>query len=104
MTRLGTVWPGAKLRLEALGRETPVGNTVRKLGAVGPVTVTLRTTAATPAVGMPRVPATWTLIVAPAPSGCAGTAPVPSRVSSAGWGTTGLYKPSGPGVAAGVAT
>src|SRR6478735_8718733 len=55
MTRLGTVWPPTKFRLEASGRGLSGGVTVRKLGSVGSVTVTLMTTDPTPLAGKPAV-------------------------------------------------
>ena len=46
------VWPGRKLRLDALGRALPEGQTVTKPGTVGAETaVTLRVTAVTPVDG-----------------------------------------------------
>src|SRR5215831_7521495 len=69
MTRLGTVWPPTKLRLDAVGWVAPAGQTVRKLGAVGLVTVTLRATADTPVAGTPPTPVTWRLRVTPGPNG-----------------------------------
>src|SRR4051812_17419098 len=79
-TRLATVWPGAKLRLEAKGRGWPDGNTVRWEPAVGWVTVTFRTTADTPRTGTPPRPVTCSETVPPGPIGPA-RAPFPVRVS-----------------------
>src|SRR4051812_12203631 len=45
VTRLGTVWPGTKLRLEAVGGATSLGNTVTYPLDVGSVTVTFSTMA-----------------------------------------------------------
>ena len=53
---LGSVRPGARLRLEALGRVVPVGWMVMKLSAVGVMAVMLIAMAATPVVGMPPRP------------------------------------------------
>src|ERR1700676_1696410 len=75
MTRLGTVSPATKLRLEATGCVAPDGHTVRKLVAVGLVTVTFNTTADTPEEGTPPlvvpvglVPVAWMVRVPPADS------------------------------------
>src|SRR2546425_5052128 len=54
-TRLGTVVPADQFRLDATGRVTPVGYTVRKLPAVVPGTVPVITTSETPVDGVPRV-------------------------------------------------
>src|SRR6476659_7609167 len=52
MTRFGLVWPARKLRFDARGGEPwSPGYTVRKLGAVGSVTVTFIATATTPESG-----------------------------------------------------
>src|SRR5712692_7113699 len=88
ITRLGTVWPGPKLRLEARGRATPLGCTVKKLVAVGPVTVRLSTTPTTPVAGTPPWPVTCSETVASGPSG-----PAPARVSSSRAGGSGWYMP-----------
>src|SRR6266545_8148150 len=54
-TRLGTVCPGTKFRLAALGATAASdGYTVRWLAAVGPVTVTLTMTAVTTESGTPE--------------------------------------------------
>src|SRR5436305_14731695 len=63
-TRFGMFTAGGKFRLEALGLETPLGKTVRKLPAEGATAVTLRTTAVTPAAGPRLVPITCTAPVA----------------------------------------
>src|SRR5712691_6269133 len=78
-TKLGTVCPATKFRSEARGRLAPVGKTVRKLGAVGLVTVTLMITALAPVNGTPPLPATVRVVVAPAPS--LPISPGPVRVS-----------------------
>src|SRR5260370_36617275 len=69
-TRFGTVCPGVQLRLDAKGRVLPVGNTVNTPFAVWSTAVTFRTTALTPVVGTPPIPATVTLSVVPAASVC----------------------------------
>src|SRR6478752_2685986 len=57
MTRFGLVWPARKLRFDARGGEPwSPGYTVRKLGAVGSVTVTFIATATTPESGTPLRP------------------------------------------------
>ena len=71
------------------GGAPPVGKTVRKLGAVALVTVTLRTTAATPTGGTLPTPVIGTSTCAPAPTGLL-DAPMPLRVSSTRAGTTGV--------------
>ncbi len=58
MTMLGIVWPGVKFRFDAFGRATPVGHTVKKLGADGFVTVTFNATAPAPDAGTPPRPVT----------------------------------------------
>src|SRR5690349_8458134 len=58
ITRLGIVSPAAKLRFEVAGFCVPVGYTVRKLGAVVSVAVTLRTTALVVPSGTPLLPPT----------------------------------------------
>ena len=60
------------LRFDAVGRFAPVGNTVTKLDAVGPVTVTFNATAPTPDGGTPPRPSTGRSSVV-----CAPTAPMP---------------------------
>src|SRR2546430_7434749 len=85
MTRLGTACPATKLRSDATGTPPPSGQTTRSLAAVGPSTVTLRTTAlggvADAVPGTPPLPATVTTMVAPGPSGEL-KPPVPLRVST----------------------
>ncbi len=49
------VWFGSQLRVEAVGRENPVGETVRNDEAVPPVIVMFAATALTPAAGIPAV-------------------------------------------------
>src|SRR5438477_7527421 len=93
ITRLATVWPGTKFRLDALGRGVPLGYAVRKLGAVGFVTVTLRATAVTPAAGTPPRPDTWRFSVEAWPSDPRNP-PVPSRVSSSRAGVSPLNNPA----------
>src|SRR6202140_3279497 len=91
ITRLGTVCPATKFKLEARGWLLPIGYTVRKLGAVAPVAVTFRITAETPVAGMPLAarPATWTLMVCPGPTAVL-VPPFPVRVSRMRAGTTGV--------------
>src|ERR1700730_1142822 len=80
-TRLGTVLPAVQLRLDATGRVTPVGKTVRKLAPVVLVTVTLTTTAEAP-VGTPPCPVTCTSRDSCGPSGVEnGPTRDPGRVS-----------------------
>src|ERR1700716_1640179 len=81
-TRFGTVWPLTQLRLDASGRATPAGQTVRKLAAVVLVAVTFRTTALTPVAGTGPCPAIWTSRVPPGPIGA------PERVSRIRVGAT----------------
>ena len=52
------VWPVSKLRLEAVGRGVPVGQTVRNEAVVGLVAVTLMATESTPVAGTPPRPVT----------------------------------------------
>src|SRR2546423_5614977 len=92
ITRLGTVSPLRKFRLEATGRVVPLGNRVRKLAAVGLVTATLRTTAPAPVAGTPPTPATWTSIVWWGPT-LAVKPPVPYRVSRMRAGDRPPYRP-----------
>src|ERR1700680_1718434 len=90
-TRLATVCPPTKFRSDALGLPVPLGQTVRTLGAVGPVTVTLITTAFggvdDPIAGTPPPPATVTTMVAPDPTRPP-MPPVPLRVSTMRVGET----------------
>ena len=74
---------------EALGRVVPVGKRRRWLPAVGPVTVTLRTTALTPVAGTPCWPVIWTLRVWAA-CHLVAVVPVPSRESSSRPGLSGV--------------
>src|SRR4029077_14888828 len=71
-TMLGTVLPAVQFRLEARGWGSPAGQTVKKLGAVVSVTVTLSITALTPLAGTPPCPRTWTLRLELAPVVSAG--------------------------------
>src|SRR2546430_3921385 len=96
VTRLAPVQPGVKLRLDAVGRATPVGYTVRKLADVGAVTVTLRTTAATFVDGTPTCPPRPVICRCSVPFGPSAPAcpvPVPSRVSSSRCCVTATYVP-----------
>src|SRR5919202_1108711 len=79
-TRLGTSWLGTTLRLEALGRGAPVGNTVSQVDAEASVAVTFITTAATPEAGTPPTPVTVTAAVSWLPT-LAGWPPTAVRVS-----------------------
>src|SRR5437868_7170649 len=87
ITRFAIVCPAVKLRFEAFGNRDPVGHTVRKLDAVGLVTVTFSTTAATPWAGTSPRPATGRLIVLPDPTVV--DPPMPLRVSSSRAGVSG---------------
>src|SRR6266568_6849132 len=90
ITRFGTVCPGIQLRLDAVGRVLPFGNTVKKPLAVWSTAVTLRTTAVTPVVGTPPKPATCTFNVVPAASVEPALAwPLPARVSVTRVGASG---------------
>src|SRR2546428_1252290 len=80
VTRLGTVSPTTKFKLDARGRLVPEGYTVRYPPDVGSVTVVLIITAFTPVAGTPPTPATCTLIVPPGPI-LPGRLPVDVRVS-----------------------
>src|SRR4051812_19477819 len=88
-TRLGITTPGGKFKFEAIGRVTPLGNTVRKLPAEGSTAVTLRATAVTPLAGTGLTPAIFTARVELAPSRPPGP-PVPFRVSRMRVGVTAL--------------
>src|SRR5260370_13082374 len=102
MTRFGTVTPAVQLRFDAVGSVVPVGNTVRKPAAVVAVTGALRTTAVTPLAGMPPVPVTWTLRVAPGTSFNPALGwPLPARVSVMRAGTNGTNCPAEPPVLVG---
>src|SRR2546428_10840160 len=71
--RLGTVWPAAQFRSEAVGRPFPSGHTVRYPAAVVSVIVTFSTTAVGGAAevmaGTPPSVATGTVMVPPGPTG-----------------------------------
>src|SRR3954465_14475386 len=84
VTRVDTVAPApSTLRLDALGRASPDGQAVTNPLPADSVMTTFIVTAATPEVGTPPRPATFSEIVAP----CPGLAPVypicngPGRVS-----------------------
>src|SRR6266853_3907818 len=96
ITRLGTVWPATKLRLDASGMVTPAGHTVRKPAVLAFASVTFKTTADTPLDGTPPRPVTWRSIFWLGVRMAAG-APLPVLVSSSRDGTRGLKSPSGPG-------
>src|ERR1019366_9354862 len=53
VTRLGTIVPAAKFRLETVGIVVPAGKTVKKPAAVGSTAVTLSTAAAAPTGTVP---------------------------------------------------
>src|SRR5438445_1580308 len=92
MTRFGTVSPGVQLRLDANGREVPVGNTVKTPLAVWSTAVTLRTTALTPLAGTPPAPSASTFNVVPAASvEPAFALPLPVRVWVMRGGTSGEH-------------
>src|SRR5436309_3548884 len=84
-TRLGSVWPATGFRFDAVGRGTPFGHTVRKLRAVGSVTVTFRTTDDTPVAGTPPRPVTWRSMLVAALSGAAPVRVSRSRAGVSGW-------------------
>ncbi len=101
ITRLGTVWPATKLRLDASGMVTPVGHTVRKPAVLAFASVTFKTTADTPLDGTPPRPVTWRSIFWLGARMPAAMTPLPVLVSSSLDGTSGLKRPSGPGDEAG---
>src|ERR1700677_2252945 len=68
VTRFATVAPAVQFRFDASGWAWPVGQTVRKPAPVVSVTVTLATTAETPAEGTPPSPVTCRVRVLAAPS------------------------------------
>src|SRR5215468_6139587 len=78
--KFAPVQRAAKLMLDAVGRVVPVGNAVRKLFAVGAVTVRFNTTDETPVAGTPPRPVTCSRRTRPAPRAALG-APLPVRVS-----------------------
>src|SRR5215510_11827834 len=96
-TRFGIVSPVTKFKFDANGRATPVGHAVKKLCAVGFVTVTFSTTAVAP-TGTPPRPVTCKSNDAPPPNGATG-APFPDRVSNTRAGTNGKYDAPPPVVA-----
>src|SRR5438445_9634538 len=97
MTRFGTVTPGVQLRLEASGRATPVGKTVKKPAALVLVAVTFITTALTPLAGIPPAPVIWTSRVPVGPRCMPALAlPLPERVSVMRAGVTGTNSPAEP--------
>src|SRR2546427_13023826 len=82
-TRFGMVSRAVQLRSDASGRVAVEGETVKKLGAVVLVTVTLMTTAvAVPGTG--ETPPTWRVYVPPGPSVAW------PRVSAIRWATWGV--------------
>ena len=84
------VWFGSQLRVEAVGRENPAGETVRKDEAVPPVIVMFAATALTPAAGIPAVLSIPRALVSPWP-----IAPPETRVSRTRTGDIGWYPPDG---------
>src|SRR4051794_26692276 len=80
VTRFAIVVPASQLRFEVAGFPVPVGNSVRNLGGVVLVRVTLTTPAPPPSAGSPPAPAPWFLLVCCDPTGPL-IPPVPSRVS-----------------------
>src|SRR6478736_4476435 len=104
--RLAMVSPATKLRVEAVGTPTPVGNAVTNPDLAALVTVRLMATALA-VEGTPAVPDTCSALVAPPASEVA--MPRPVRVSSTRVGGRSTKVPFGPGagavvvVAAGVA-
>src|SRR5580765_183465 len=98
MTRLATVAPRVKLRLEALGVGVPAGCTVRDPAAVGLVAVRVRVAEAA-VLGMPPRPVTWRVRAWWAARATLG-APLPVRVSRIRAGVRALKVPAGPVAAA----
>src|SRR3954453_14751024 len=90
MTRFGTVWAGTKLRFDAVGIGSPVGQTVMKPFPDGSVTVTLMTTLSASGATSWK-PLIWTSIEAHAPPAAAGR-PTPARVSSTRSGLSGVNR------------
>lgn len=85
MTWFGRVSPGARFRLDAVGRGAPAGNTVTKVFAVAPTPVTFRTTA----VASAGTADSFSRVVPPAAT-APSLPPVPTRVSSTRVGATGV--------------
>src|SRR4051794_24284843 len=92
------VWPGTKLRLDAVGRWASDGYTVKKPLAVGWVAVTLITTAVAPAGTVVCPPVTATARSSPGPNGL-----LVFRVSRMRLGVSGKYVPCGASVSVAVA-
>src|SRR5262249_21637312 len=81
MISLAAVRPGFMLRLDANGRGDPAGEEVTNPGRTAPSTGTVCTTEATPVVGTPARPVTWSALGAPG-----GNGPAPAnRPSIVGW-------------------
>src|ERR1700674_634891 len=94
-TRFGTVTPAVQLRFEAVGRDRPVGQTVKKLAAVVFVAVTLRIAPETPVAGTPPTPRTRTLSVVPAVRVLPALVwPLPARVSVIRAGVNATWPPA----------
>src|SRR6478735_741445 len=98
--RLAMVSPATKLRVEAVGTPTPVGNAVTNPDLAALVTVRLMATALA-VVGTPAVPDTFSALVARPASEVA--MPRPVRVSSTRVGGRSTKVPFGPGAGAVVA-
>src|SRR5687768_718442 len=96
VTALGMVWPGAQLRLDAVGRACPAGQMVRNPWPVVPVTVAFNTTASALA-GTPPAPVTVTGRVSFGPHGVLNgpTWLGAGRLSRIRVGSTGLYPSPG---------
>src|SRR4051794_33628096 len=65
--RLGTIDPGRKLRLDAVGIGCPAGHAVSQPPAFGATAVMFTTTPETPVVGTPTAPPIATSSVLPGP-------------------------------------
>src|SRR4029079_15387272 len=91
VTRLGTVWPGVKLRFDTTGWSSPEGQAVMKPFVIGESTVTFKTTAVAPVAGTPPTPATFNsvIVLRARPEMLP---PVPSRVSISRAGLSGTKK------------
>src|SRR5258706_228402 len=91
-----------KKKLSAPGSGVPAGYTTMALAEVGPITLTLRTRAATPALGIPPVLVTLRSIDCAWPSGAVEPLgrPTPVPVSRTRAGVSGANRPvAGGGVA-----
>ena len=88
-TAFESVWPGAKLMLDASGRASPEGYTVSQPPAVGSVTATFSTTDDTPVAGISTRGDSVSDRVSPG-----ARAPPSSLVSKTRYGATGWKAPS----------